>query len=88
VGLARHVGTLGGTAPAVFNAANEECVDAFLAGRLPFNGIMDTVTEVVGEHGRPGRGTRLTVSDVLEAETWARARATELARKATAEARA
>jgi 1-deoxy-D-xylulose-5-phosphate reductoisomerase len=37
VGLARHVGELGGTAPAVFNAANEECVDAFLAGRLPFN---------------------------------------------------
>ncbi|MCA1222668.1 1-deoxy-D-xylulose-5-phosphate reductoisomerase [Streptomyces sp. 8L] len=88
VGLARHVGALGGTAPAVFNAANEECVDAFLSGRLPFNGIMDTVTEVVGEHGNPAGGTRLTLPDVLEAETWARARATELARKATAEARA
>lgn len=88
VGLARHVGELGGTAPAVFNAANEECVDAFLAGRLPFNGIMDTVTEVVAEHGTPAEGTSLTVSDVLEAETWARARARELAVKATAEARA
>ncbi|WP_345041012.1 1-deoxy-D-xylulose-5-phosphate reductoisomerase [Streptomyces sannanensis] len=88
VGLARHVGTLGGTAPAVFNAANEECVDAFLAGRLPFNGIMDTVSEVVAEHGEPRTGTSLTVADVLEAETWARARARELALKATAEARA
>ncbi|MFE0422876.1 1-deoxy-D-xylulose-5-phosphate reductoisomerase [Streptomyces sp. NPDC058953] len=88
VGLARHVGEAGGTAPAVFNAANEECVDAFLAGRLPFNGIMDTVTEVVTEHGTPGRGTRLTVEDVLEAEGWARSRARELAAKATAEARA
>ncbi|MCT4354095.1 1-deoxy-D-xylulose-5-phosphate reductoisomerase [Streptomyces sp. Je 1-79] len=91
VGLARHVGELGGTAPAVFNAANEECVEAFLAGRLPFNGIMDTVTAVVTEHGTPERGTRLTVPDVLEAETWARARARELAElaaKATAEARA
>ncbi|MGW6568798.1 1-deoxy-D-xylulose-5-phosphate reductoisomerase [Streptomyces sp. NPDC054975] len=91
VGLARHVGELGGTAPAVFNAANEECVEAFLAGRLPFNGIMDTVTAVVTEHGTPDRGTSLTVSDVLEAETWARARARELAAqaaKATAEARA
>ncbi|MFF2524626.1 1-deoxy-D-xylulose-5-phosphate reductoisomerase [Streptomyces liangshanensis] len=88
VGLARHVGTLGGTAPAVFNAANEECVDAFLGGRLPFNGIMDTVTEVVAEHGNPLTGTSLTVPDVLEAETWARARARELAVKATAEARA
>ncbi|WP_432097243.1 1-deoxy-D-xylulose-5-phosphate reductoisomerase [Streptomyces sp. bgisy100] len=86
VGLARHVGGLGGTAPAVFNAANEECVDAFLAGKLPFNGIVDTVADVVAEHGTP-RGTDLTVADVLEAETWARARARELAAKAAAEAR-
>ncbi|MGW1183577.1 1-deoxy-D-xylulose-5-phosphate reductoisomerase [Streptomyces drozdowiczii] len=88
VGLARHVGALGGTAPAVFNAANEECVDAFLSGALPFNGIMDTVTAVVGEHGTPASGTFLTVADVLEAETWARTRARELSAKATAEARA
>lgn len=88
VGLARHVGTLGSTAPAVFNAANEECVDAFLSGRLPFTGIMDTVTAVVAEHGTPAAGTSLTVADVLEAETWARARARELSAKATAEARA
>ncbi|PWS50501.1 1-deoxy-D-xylulose-5-phosphate reductoisomerase, partial [Streptomyces sp. FT05W] len=88
VGLARHVGTLGGTAPAVFNAANEECVDAFLAGRLPFNGIMDTVTSVVAEHGTPATGTSLTVADVLEAETWARSRARELSAAATAEAHA
>ncbi|GAA3018510.1 1-deoxy-D-xylulose-5-phosphate reductoisomerase [Streptomyces drozdowiczii] len=88
VGLARHVGALGGTAPAVFNAANEECVDAFLSGALPFNGIMDTVTAVVGEHGTPASGTSLTVADVLEAETWARTRARELSAKATAEARA
>ncbi|MFI0722467.1 1-deoxy-D-xylulose-5-phosphate reductoisomerase [Streptomyces sp. NPDC021224] len=79
VALARHVGSLGGTAPAVFNAANEECVDAFLAGRLPFTGIVDTVAKVVEEHGTPGTGTSLTVEDVLEAEAWARARAVELA---------
>jgi 1-deoxy-D-xylulose-5-phosphate reductoisomerase len=56
-------------------------VDAFLNGALPFNGIMDTVTKVVGEHGTPrtgSTGTSLTVADVLEAETWARARAREL----------
>ncbi|MGY0019066.1 1-deoxy-D-xylulose-5-phosphate reductoisomerase [Streptomyces sp. cg35] len=90
VGLARHVGELAGTAPAVFNAANEECVDAFLKGALPFNGIMETVTRVVEEHGTPGTGTSLTVADVLEAETWARARARELTAqdKAAAEARA
>ena len=43
VALAREVGAAGGTAPAVFNAANEECVEAFLAGDLPFLGIVDTV---------------------------------------------
>ncbi|MPY50785.1 1-deoxy-D-xylulose-5-phosphate reductoisomerase [Streptomyces acidicola] len=93
VGLARHVGQLAGTAPAVFNAANEECVDAFLNGTLPFNAIMETVTRVVEEHGVPGTGTSLTVADVLEAETWARARARELTKatsteRTTAEARA
>ncbi|WP_432013819.1 1-deoxy-D-xylulose-5-phosphate reductoisomerase [Streptomyces cucumeris] len=91
IGLARHVGALGGTAPAVFNAANEECVDAFLDRKLPFNGIVDTVAEVVAEHGTPTAGTRLTVADVLDAESWARARARELAAeaaKAIPEARA
>ncbi len=85
VALARHVGGLGGTAPAVFNAANEECVEAFRAGRLPFTGIVDTVAEVVAEHGTPG--TSATLRDVLGAEEWARARAREMAQKVTAEAR-
>jgi 1-deoxy-D-xylulose-5-phosphate reductoisomerase len=84
VALARHVGSLGGTAPAVFNAANEECVDAFLAGRLAFTGIVDTVAKVVEEHGTPEPGTSLTVENVLEAEAWARARAVELARTSEA----
>jgi 1-deoxy-D-xylulose-5-phosphate reductoisomerase len=84
VALAREVGTLGGTAPAVFNAANEECVDAFLNGRLAFTGIVDTVAKVVAEHGAPrygigSAGTSLTIEDVLDAEAWARARARELA---------
>jgi 1-deoxy-D-xylulose-5-phosphate reductoisomerase len=84
VALARHVGSLGGTAPAVFNAANEECVEAFRTGRLPFTGIVDTVARVVEEHGTPASGTRLTVEDVLEAEDWARARAGELAQASEA----
>ncbi|MEY9878320.1 1-deoxy-D-xylulose-5-phosphate reductoisomerase [Streptacidiphilus sp. MAP12-33] len=79
VGLAREVGQLGGTAPAVFNAANEECVEAFLQGRLAFTGIVDTVAKVVSEHGTPAKGTSLTVEDVLAAEGWARARAKEIA---------
>ncbi len=79
VPLACHVGSLGGTAPAVYNAANEECVDAFLAGLLPFTGIVDTVARVVEEQGDAFAGTSLTLPDVLEAETRARVRARELA---------
>jgi 1-deoxy-D-xylulose-5-phosphate reductoisomerase len=76
VQLAREVGMRGGTAPAVFNAANEVVVAAFLDGRLPFLGIVDTVAAVVGEHGADA-----AVSDidaVLAAEEWARRRAREL----------
>jgi 1-deoxy-D-xylulose-5-phosphate reductoisomerase len=86
VPLAFQVGQSGGTAPAVYNAANEECVEAFLGGRLPFSGIVDTVAAVVGEHGEP-RASALSLTEVLDAETWARTRARELA-TAAAEARA
>jgi 1-deoxy-D-xylulose-5-phosphate reductoisomerase len=76
VRLARHVGALGGTAPAVYNAANEECVEAFRNGRLPFLGIVDTVQRVVTEHEVLDTG--VTLDDVLAADAWARTRAREL----------
>src|SRR4051794_17858222 len=50
VALARHAGGLGGTAPCVYNAANEVCVDAFRHGRLRFVDIVPTVARVVGDH--------------------------------------
>ncbi|MBD2900387.1 1-deoxy-D-xylulose 5-phosphate reductoisomerase [Actinomadura sp. RB99] len=76
VALARRAGELGGTVPAVYNAANEECVEAFRAGRLPFLGIVDTITRVVEEHGS-GTPGELTLDDVLAADAWARARTRE-----------
>ena len=80
VALAKHVGETGGTAPAVFNGANEECVGAFLAGRLPFPAIVDTIQRVVGEHigSEHGPAGDLTLEAVLEADAWARTRAREL----------
>ena len=80
VALARRAGGQGGTAPATLNAANEVCVAAFLAGRLDFAAIVDTVAQVVDEHGLRERPTLV---EVLESETWARARATELTREAS-----
>ncbi|MFW6203932.1 MAG: 1-deoxy-D-xylulose-5-phosphate reductoisomerase, partial [Actinomycetota bacterium] len=72
VTLAREAGGRGGTAPAVYNAANEECVEAFLAGRLAFPAIVDTVASVLAEHDG---GNVTGVDDVLAAEAWARDRA-------------
>ena len=76
VELAKAAGRAGRCRPAIYNAANEECVAAFTAGRLPFLGIVDTVERVLGaapDFGEPG-----TVNDVLAAETWARQQAREL----------
>ena len=69
VALAKQVGRLGGTYPAVFNAANEQAVDAFHEGRLNFTGIVDTVTRVVESHESEGALTR---ESLFEAERWAR----------------
>jgi 1-deoxy-D-xylulose-5-phosphate reductoisomerase len=77
VGLARRAGVAGGTAPAIYNAANEVAVDAFRHGRLGFPQIVDTVAEIVGRHPVPSAGD-LTVDDILAADAWARAEAASL----------
>jgi 1-deoxy-D-xylulose-5-phosphate reductoisomerase len=79
VGLAREAARLGGTAPAVYNAANEACVADFLAGRIPFTRIVDTVARVVSE-GNTTRTGAATLDDVLAVDAWARMRARELTR--------
>ena len=76
--LAREAGETGATAPAVYNAANEVCVEEFLAGRLPFARIVATVSDVVQTHGVPSGEQELTVDDVLAADAWARDEATRL----------
>jgi 1-deoxy-D-xylulose-5-phosphate reductoisomerase len=76
VRLARQAGSLGGTAPAVYNAANEVCVEAFRTGRLAFVDIVDTVSRLLDRHRLNthdvGSGRDLTVDDVLAADDWAR----------------
>nr|WP_223158469.1 1-deoxy-D-xylulose-5-phosphate reductoisomerase [Yimella sp. cx-51] len=76
VRLARQVGEAGATFPAVYNAANEECVDAFHDGQIGFVDIVDTVERVVAEH--EVESGDLTVEQVLAAEQWARRRAHDL----------
>ena len=80
VELARRAGTAGGTAPAVYNAANEACVDAFCEGRLRFPEIVDVIASCLDEHLVDGHVADdvLTVAAVLGADAWARSRAAEL----------
>jgi len=79
VALARQVGTAGLTYPAVYNAANEEAVEAFHDGRIGFNQIVDLVKRVVDAHRAD---PELSLDGVLEAEKWARDRAQGVMAKA------
>jgi len=63
--------------PAVLNAANEQCVAAFLDGRLGYLAITDTVARVLEGFDVSDAG-HLDLAAVAEAEAWARARADEL----------
>ena len=77
VSLAYDAGRTGGTAPAVLNAANEIAVDAFLAGALRFLGIAETVARVVESGAKADIGygrSDLELTDVLDADAWARTR--------------
>jgi 1-deoxy-D-xylulose-5-phosphate reductoisomerase len=72
--LAYAAGRLGGTAPAVLNAANEEAVAAFLAGAIPWRGIPDVLDAVLSRHDGVAA---VDVEDVIEADR----RGREAARK-------
>ena len=74
VDLAKDAAKQGSTFPAVFNAANEEAVMAFHAGRIRFTDIVDSIEAVLSEHAG---SSLLTVESVLDAEKWARARTQE-----------
>ena len=73
VDLAKAVGRAGGTYPAVFNAANEQAVLAFHAGRIGYLDILDIVGRVVDSHEQG----ETSLAGVLEAERWARVVADE-----------
>jgi 1-deoxy-D-xylulose-5-phosphate reductoisomerase len=87
VALARAAGERGGVAPAVYNAANEVCVDAFRRGVLPFTGIVDTVESVLATRDDVPSKQPLTVDDVLAADAWARSTASHLIDSAHKEGR-
>ncbi|MFJ5927038.1 1-deoxy-D-xylulose-5-phosphate reductoisomerase [Kitasatospora sp. NPDC092948] len=73
VSLAFTAGRLAGAAPAVYNAANEVCVDAFRNSRIPFLAIHEVVEAVISEYEPPHE--RLTLESLMEYDTTARRQA-------------
>ena len=73
--LARQAGEVGGTLPAVLNAANEEAVAAFLEERIAFHHIWECVDSVMQAHDtiqHPG------LDALIDADAWARSKATSV----------
>lgn len=77
VELARAAGKAGGSVTAVYNAANEIAVQAFLDGALRFPDIVRTVARVVESADR-WAAEPSTLDEVLAADAWARQRARTL----------
>jgi len=73
--LARRAGEVGGTLPAVLNAANEVAVEAFCERQLSYLGITETVAAVMAAHDLVAQPA---MEEILEADSWARKAAENL----------
>ena len=76
--LAYDAGRAGGTAPAALSAANEEAVDAFLAGRIRWTQIAEIGDAVLQRHTEAADTSSLTVDDIVIADQTARRVAREV----------
>jgi 1-deoxy-D-xylulose-5-phosphate reductoisomerase len=72
--LGFEVGRMGGSAPVVFNAANEVAVEEFLAGRIKFVTIVELIEHCVNKHDVK---RRVSLEEIYEADAWARRKVIE-----------
>ena len=75
--LARRAGEIGGTLPAVMNAANEVAVAEFLDRQVSFPSIWKIVEEVMNRHGSVAHPD---LDAILRADQWARTEAASFAK--------
>jgi 1-deoxy-D-xylulose-5-phosphate reductoisomerase len=75
IALARRAGELGGTLPAVLNAANEVAVEAFMNRKINFPQITETVRRTMDAHQTVSHPT---LEQILAADAWARTTADEV----------
>jgi 1-deoxy-D-xylulose-5-phosphate reductoisomerase len=69
IALARQAGEIGGTMPAVLNAANEMAVEAFVNRKINFPQITETVRATMQAHQVVNHPT---LEQILTADAWAR----------------
>jgi 1-deoxy-D-xylulose-5-phosphate reductoisomerase len=69
IALARQAGEVGGTMPAVLNAANEVAVDAFCQRQISFDQIAQVVARTMERHKLTPHPT---LEEILAADLWAR----------------
>jgi 1-deoxy-D-xylulose-5-phosphate reductoisomerase len=72
VALARHCGEVGGAFPAIFNAANEVVVEAFMQGKVKFVEIIPTVEKILADYQKSSVLTIRDLADVSAIEEDAR----------------
>ncbi len=82
VDLARRCGSLGGGLPAIFNAANEVAVAAFLDSHIGYSAIIDTVETVVQQLSPSAVSSLRDLADVSAIEDDARRVAHEVIKRA------
>lgn len=81
--LAYAAGRRGGTMPAIFNAANEVAVEAFIEGKISFRQIYQVIEETLSATALETTSTNeMLIDDVLAADSWARATASRFLCKA------
>lgn len=76
--LAYAAGRVGGTAPAWLSAANEEAVEAFLAGRIRWIRIAEICDAVLQQHTETTDTSAMSVEDIVAADATARRAAQEV----------
>jgi 1-deoxy-D-xylulose-5-phosphate reductoisomerase len=78
INLARRCGQAGGALPAVFNAANEVAVSAFLANQIKFTAIIESIERVVDSFAGNSPTTIRDINDVSAIEQSTRIKAQEI----------
>jgi 1-deoxy-D-xylulose-5-phosphate reductoisomerase len=74
--LALEAGKIGGTMPAVMNAANEVAVQAFLDRKIPFPAIPALISDVMASYSP--KTSEVDLADILNADNWSRKQTGEL----------